>query len=300
MKKINDIQHPRIAVVTPIFNDLDHTLSFLTSLRRQVFKDFATIIVDMGNDNAREAVKKVCPEAIVLRDGDVVLWSGGSNAGVKYAIENNYEYVYTVNNDVELDKNCLQKVVEFADAHPKSLVGSMISYESDLNQVWYFGGYISCIGNLPHAEGSLQDFNMPMQPEWLTGMGTLVPVQAYKDVGLYDEKHFPHYMADADFSLRAKRDGGYDLWVIPDARLVFDETSSWFGNCRRQPELRHIYDLLFDIKSPMNLKSRYAFHKKHLKLFRLKFVIYNIRYIPRLFLSFISSYLVFTFKHHFK
>lgn len=299
MKEINNIQHPRVAVVTPIFNDLDHTLAFLTSLRQQVFQDFTTIIVDMGNDNARDAVKKACPEAIVLREGDV-FWAGGTNAGVKYAIEHNYEYVYTVNNDVKLDKNCLQNVVEFADTHPQSLVGSIICYESDLNRVWYYGGYISLIGNMPHAEGSLKDFTTPAQPEWLTGMGALIPVQAYKDVGLYDAKHFPHYLADADFSLRAKKDGGYNLWVTPDARLVFDEASSWFGNCTRKPKLGYMYELLFDVKSPMNLKSRYVFYKKHLKLFRLKFVIYNIRYIPRVFLNFISSYLVFIFKHHFQ
>ena len=299
MKEINNIQHPRVAVVTPIFNDLDHTLAFLTSLRQQVFQDFTTIIVDMGKDNARDAVKKACPEAIVLREGDV-LWSGGTNAGVKYAIEHNYEYVYTVNNDVKLDKNCLHNMVEFADTHPHSLVGSMICYENNPDRVWYFGGYINFIGSLSHAKGGLKDFTTPAQPEWLTGMGALIPVQAYKDVGLYDAKHFPHYLADADFSLRANKNGGYDLWVIPDARLVFDEASSWFGNCTRKPKLGHMYELLFDVKSPMNLKSRYFFYKKHMKLFRLKFVISNIRYIPRLFLSLISSYLVFIFKHRFQ
>jgi GT2 family glycosyltransferase len=280
MKKINNIQHPRVAVVTPVFNDLDHTLVFLASLKKQVFQDFTTIVVDMGTDNTRAVIEKVYPEAIVLKEGDF-FWSGGTNAGVKYAIEHNYEYVYTVNNDVKLDKNCLQSVVEFADTHPRSLVGSMICYESDLDRV-------------------LKDFTTPAQPEWLTGMGALIPVQAYKDVGLYDAKHFPHYLADADFSLRAKNDGGYNLWVTPDARLVFDEASSWFGNCRRRPKLGYMYELLFDVKSPMNLKSRYVFYKKHLKLFRLKFVIYNIRYIPRVFLSFISSYLVSIFKHRFK
>lgn len=286
-----ETRRPRIAVVTPVFNDLPRTLSFLESLRRQVYKDFTAVIVDMGADGAETAVRQAYPEAVVLREADI-LWSGGTNAGVRYALEHNYEYVFTVNNDVKLDEQCLKNLVEFADAHPRSLVGSLVSYDDDPDRVWYFGGYFSATGNMPHARGRRRDFTKPGQPEWLTGMGALVPVQAYRDVGLYDAEHFPHYFADADLSLRARKEGGYDLWVIPEARLVMDIHSSWLGRRMKKPRLEHLGELLFDRKSPLNLKARYIFYRRHLRLFRLKFVVYNAIHVPQTYLCFLKHFLL--------
>jgi GT2 family glycosyltransferase len=285
------MHRPRIAVVTPVFNDLTHTLLFLESLQKQIFQDFTAVVVDMGSDDTQEIVNQAYPEAVVLKVGDI-FWSGGTNAGVAYAMEHNYEYVFTVNNDVRLDQQCLKNLVGFADAHPRSLVGSMVCYDDDPGRVWYFGGYFTFTGDMPHAHGRLHDFTEPRRPEWLTGMGALIPVQAYRDVGLYDTEHFPQYFADADFSLRARKDGGYDLWVIPDARLVMDIESSWLGRRMRKPSLGHFGELLFDNKSPMNLGSRYIFYKKHVRLFRLKFFTYNVIYVPQVFLCFVKYYLL--------
>lgn len=285
------MRRPRIAVVTPVFNDLTHTLLFLESLRKQIFQDFTPVVVDMGTDDTQTVVKQAYPEAAVLKAGDI-FWSGGTNAGVKYAMEHDFEYVFTVNNDVTLDKQCLKSLVEFAGTHPRSLIGSMVCYDDDPERVWYFGGYFTFTGNMPHAQGRLRDFTAPRQPEWLTGMGSLIPIQAYRDVGLYDGEHFPQYLADADFSLRAHREGGYGLWVIPEARLFMDIESSWLGRRMRKPNLGHLGELLFDHKSPMNLKSRYIFYKKHVPLFRLKFVTYNVIFVPKVFLCFLKYYLL--------
>jgi GT2 family glycosyltransferase len=284
-----EVRPARVAVVTPVFNDLPHTLRFLESLRKQTFEDFTTVLVDMGTDDTRKVVVQAYPEAVILKEDDV-LWSGGTNAGVRYAMGHGYEYVFTVNNDVTLDEKCLENLVAFADAHPRSLVGSMVYYDDDPDRVWYFGGYLARSGNMPHAQGRIQDFTEPGRPEWLTGMGALIPVQAYRGVGLYDAEHFPQYFADADFSLRARRQGGYDLWVIPTARLGMDIRSSWLGRRMRRPRLRHLSELLMDRKSPMNLRARYFFYRKHMRHHRLKFIVYNLIYIPRVLLSFARAF----------
>jgi GT2 family glycosyltransferase len=281
----------RIVVVTPVFNDLAHTLVFLESLRKQGYRDFTTVLVDMGTDDTRAVVNRMHPEVVVLKAGDI-LWAGGMNAGVAYAIEHGYAYVFTVNNDVTLEEPCLEKLVDFADSHPRSLVGSMVCYDDEPDRVWYFGGYFRFTGNMPHAHGRRRDFREPAQPEWLTGMGTLIPLEAYREVGFYDTDSFPQYFADADFSLRAQKEGGYSLWVIPDARISVNIHSSWLGRHLRNPGLRDAAEILFDRKSPMNLRARYVFYKKHLRLYRLKFFIYNMIYLPKALLCFARSFVL--------
>jgi len=49
----------------------------------------------------------------------------------------------------------------------------------------------------------------------LPGRGVLIPRSVFNVVGLYDEKKFPHYAADMDFSVRAEN-AGYKLFVDAD------------------------------------------------------------------------------------
>ena len=71
MKNSNDSPQFRVAVVTPVFNDSGRTLKFLKSIKQQVFKNFRTIIVDMGGDNTGELVKHKYPDTIVIKEGDI-------------------------------------------------------------------------------------------------------------------------------------------------------------------------------------------------------------------------------------
>jgi len=41
----------------------------------------------------------------------------------------------------------------------------------------------------------------------LPGRGTLVPVECFRTVGLFDERRLPQYGADYEFSVRASRSG---------------------------------------------------------------------------------------------
>jgi GT2 family glycosyltransferase len=64
----------------------------------------------------------------------------------------------------------------------------------------------------------LTDDTSPVRSvETLTGCGTLVPAQCYREVGLYDATWFPQYHADAEFVLRAVSKG----WIaVVDSRSI--------------------------------------------------------------------------------
>lgn len=277
----------RVAVVAPVFNERERTLAFLDSLFGQEFRDFTAVVVDMGSDGTAAAVRRARPEVVVLEEGDV-LWAAGTNAGVRWALGRGYEYVFTVNADVTFEKGCLARLVAFAAGHPRSLVGALVCYAGEPERVWYAGGEIAFWGDLPHRRGRLADFPGPRRPRWLTGMGTLVPALAFQEVGLYDAANFPHYVADADFSLRAGA-MGYELWVLPEARLYADVASSWLGRRMKAPQLGHLGELLFDKSSPLNLRARYRFCRRHLSFGRLRFLFFCSVLVPRVWAAFLRK-----------
>lgn len=268
---------PKVAIVTPIFNGKEHTRKFLSSLNRQSNNKFSTIIVDDGStDGSDLMIKDKFPDVIVLKGDGSLWWSGGTNKGVEYAIKHGFDYVLTINNDVEVSEDYIDSLVAAAKKKPKSLIGSTVYYRDDPKRVWYFGASFGKNGEMQHFTEQPK-LNELRKSEWLTGMGVIIPIQAFKDAGLYDEKNFPQYFGDAEFSLRAKR-AGYELYVNSKTKLFADVTSSWVSKQIQKPKISFFKDVFFSIRSPYQFKTRVLFYKLYwpkryrLALMRLYFV----------------------------
>ena len=69
---------------------------------------------------------------------------------------------------------------------------------------------------------------LALNDDYLTGLGTLIPIDVFNEVGMYDRTHFPQYFADADLSLRAEK-VGYHLAVTPESICYVDPGSAWIA-----------------------------------------------------------------------
>lgn len=276
-------KNPLVYIVTPVFNSEEHTKLFLESVKHQSYKNFKVVIIDDGSDGTSEMITKHFPETILLHGPyNTLWWSGGTNKGVKQAIKDNADYVLTINCDVLLEVDYLQNIIESSSHHKDSLVGSMVCYMNDPDKVWFFGGDFNLkTGQMTHRQGKLNDYNKDLPAEWLTGMGVLIPAEVFDKIGLYDEKKFPQYFGDADFSMRAK-EFGFGLWVSYRSRILVDIESAWFSHQVMNPKFRFVYDLFFSKKSSFQISSNYNFYKQHWPNNWRKALLkaYLIRYLP--------------------
>jgi len=280
-----------VFVVTPIYNRVSHTIEFIESLKESSYKNLRIVIVDDGStDNSVAIISNRFPEVSLLKTKGNLWWSGATNVGVEYALKNKADFIFTVNNDVILDKNSIAKLVEEAKVHPRTLIGSIIRDIDNRNYVWYFGGFFNKdIGDLSHVTGSVNDFKGARASEWLTGMGVLIPVEVFNKIGLYDAKNFPQYHGDADFSLRAKK-AGFKLIVSSKSVIFADLDSSWLGKEILDKSLSFIPAALFSTKSQFNIIIRCKFYWRHWK----------IRYLARFYKHFFSSLVKPLIKHKLK
>ncbi len=255
---------PKISIVTPVHNNIEHTLTFLKSVNKIKYDNFETIIIDDGStDGTSEKLKETHPEVIVLKGDGNLWWSGSTNLGVQYALSNGTDYIFTINNDVELDANIFASLVKTTEAKPKSVIGCIIFYMNDHDRVWYFGGDLSDkIADIEMYKGKAADFTKLTETGVLTGMGVFIPAEVFKEIGDYDAKNFPQYFADSDFSLRAKA-AGYTLYVDPTAKVYSDVGSSWIRAKLKKPTPGFIYQLFFKDRSPHSIKIRYKFYKRY-------------------------------------
>lgn len=287
MSKTNQ---PKIFIVTPVFNQKSTVLNFLKSISKISYHNYATVIVDMGNDGTTDVITKRYPEIIVLTAGDI-FWSGGTNMGVEYALDHQADYVYTINVDVELDPGIFTSLAKTATEHPGALIGSQVHYLDGREDVWFAGGIIDHRrGAFAHGEYTKEELSQLREVEWLTGMGALIPVAVYEKLGLYDAEKFPQYWADADMSLRAA-EAGFKQYVDPGAIVYGDIDDSWFAKQMYKPRLRLLWDTYFSMRSNYNIRMQSEFHKRHWPG-NYRFALLNLygRTIPNLTYRFIVAY----------
>jgi GT2 family glycosyltransferase len=223
---------PKVAVIVPVYGKLPLTVRFLDSFRRVQYDNYEMVIVDDASPDGTEAhLAENYPWATVLRGNGDLWWAGGTNEGVRYALERKFDYVLTINNDTLVDPGFLGRLVETAQANPRSVVGARINFLEEPTRVWAVGGYtnwrlnnrffLNLCEHYADERELLPRRPSPSEVELLTGCGVLVPARCYQDIGLYDQRNCPQYHADSEFTLRASRHG-YRLLVDLHAVLWND------------------------------------------------------------------------------
>ncbi len=262
----------RIALVMPVFNHLDFTRRCLDTLRELIFNqnfktvEYRVVVIDDGSTDGTAAwISSAHPEVDLVPGDGSLWWSGGVNAGARYAMEVlGADYILLWNNDVTPAADYftqLDLIVKEADED--TLIGSKIYYHGNENLVWSYGGIFNPVTGKKYMYGmdhpDSDRYEQPMQVDWLPGMGTLVPVRVIESIGFWDEKVFPQYHGDSDFTYRASR-AGYRVVVQPSLKMWNDKTSSGLthGN-----SVRGLFRMLTNIRSNLNIRKNIIFYQRY-------------------------------------
>lgn len=256
-----------IYIVIPVFNRWKFTKDCLLSLRNQTYSDFKTIVIDHGStDGTSEYIQNEFPEVIVIKGYETMWWTAATNVGVRYTLEKKADFVLTLNNDLVVDSNYLQTLIDLANQNPKTLIGSASVNKNNPLQIVYAGTkwnkwtakYKSSIRVIDFHQ--LKEKFTSFDTDLLPGRGTLIPIEAFQKVGLFDEVNFPHYAADEEFSNRCKNNG-YKL-IVSSNSIVFSEIeATGLKNVHQSKGINYWKDLFTSMRSPVNLKRRWLWAK---------------------------------------
>ncbi len=196
----------------------------LRSVFASEYTSFEIVVVDnASHDGSMTVVKQLFPKVHCLFHAENKGFSGGSNAGIKFALEHGAEYVFLLNNDAVVQENTLSLLMRYAAGENKGVFSPIILASQQPRRVWFCGGQIDWPRMRATHSKCADTGEKPVAVEYLSGCAILVPKRAFYDAGLLDEEYFLYY-EDADWSVRA-RQAGYSLWVIPQAQVVHAEQS---------------------------------------------------------------------------
>lgn len=209
----------RLTVAITNYNGRALLAHVLASLERQSIRDFATLVVDdCSTDDSVAFLREQWPQVEVVERSR----NGGVTAAMNTAIGAAHtELVGLFNNDVELEPDCLAKLVEALDRHPEagSATPKMLDF-AGREVLDGAGDLLSWRGGGTRRGHGCRDSGQYDRDEEVFGPcgGAVVFRRSALDVvGGFDEDYFAYY-EDLDWAFRAQL-AGFRCRYVPTARL---------------------------------------------------------------------------------
>ncbi len=246
---------PLVTAVVPTRNRRELSLRFLARMAAQTYSALRTVVVDANSsDGTVAAIRQQHPHVTVLEAGDRDFWAGATNRGVRQALAIGTDYVLTINDDAVVPADYVARMVDLAQQHGCTILGSRIDLLAEPGRIWALGtstdwGTERFLRLKYHDELASQLEPAVAQAEVLEaeampGNGVLIHQDVFRRVGLYDAFWLPHYHADSEWVMRAVR-RGFAAKVTPAIVVLND-----FGEAQKRLPLGSLRGLLFTFFHP--------------------------------------------------
>jgi GT2 family glycosyltransferase len=268
-----------IYAVIPTFNRRKLLQECILSLLSQTYNIDKIIVIDSGsNDGTIEMLKEFNNNKIIIIKGSCEWWwAKCMNEGIKFALNNNADYVLAMNDDTSLGIETLNILLRTSKLYQGSIIGSIVYDKNNIEKKITngYGAIFSKFRWIPKKIIINQNKDRIIYyTEGQSGRGVLFPIIIYSIVGFYDDLNFPQY-ADRDFSYRCLK-SGVNQYLDSSAITYLDFETTQIGMQNGKLKLKQIPSLFLDIKGIYNLKNQFRFLRKHYLFWPFWFCIWFI------------------------
>ncbi|CAN5905345.1 glycosyltransferase family 2 protein [soil metagenome] len=228
---------PKVFILLLNWNGWQDTLDCLTSLTRLAYPNFETIVVDNGSENgSEEKIRAAFPDTTLLQSGANLGFAGGNNVGLKYALRQDFDFVWLLNNDTVVEPDALSRLVERTRNEPEvDMCGSTLVYHHDRDTVQAYGGgtynqWLGLTQKLGHGRlrsEPVDAASVERKLDYIEASSLLVSRRFLATVGLMKEDYFLYY-EEIDWVARAG--GRFKLGYAKDSVVYHKEGASIGGS----------------------------------------------------------------------
>lgn len=206
-----------ISVVIVGYNSRKDLKDCLDSVYKSTYKQFKIIFVD--NDSSDDSVKFVkakYPKVNVIANQNTG-FAGGNNIGTKRALKSKLDYIFLLNPDATIEKDCLKNLIRASDQ--RTILQPLVLLNikgKKTRQINTTGSYLNFLGfsycnNYRKDQGTVEESDIPLG----SGAAVLIPTKILKKTGPLDENFFM-YHEDVDWFYRARL-LGFNIRLIPNS-----------------------------------------------------------------------------------
>ncbi len=273
-----------ICIIVLNWNGWRHTLSCLDSLHTLLNTPSIRLIVcDNGSDDdswrhlsvwleqhldaeqyaiyAHSPPETLIPTTVtLLQTGKNLGFAGGMNVGLRHALGYfDCDYVWLLNNDLEVDAQALLALQACSQAQPQwGMIGSTIMETDNRQTVQCAGGcryypWLTVFRNRGQGLTLPQALALPeCRLDYAQGAALWLKVEAIKNVGVLNEEYFLFY-EELDYAQRLRR-AGYEIGWCRHSRVYHQGSATIGAHSQDRPRLQqaHYYENLSTLKYSRN------------------------------------------------
>lgn len=171
------------------------------------------VVDNASSDGSADWVAEHRPDAILVRNTENTGFTEANNLGMRYALDNGYDFVYLLNQDAWVMPDTFQKLLEAFEAHPNYGILSPMQLRGDgLARDFQFSKlYLKSSG-----DGDIRRVSRVMAAHWM------VRCDALRRTGLFSDL-FPIYGQDDNLCHRMRHEG-FLTGIVPQATAIHDRS----------------------------------------------------------------------------
>jgi len=277
----------QLYIVITDFNGFSQTRCCLDALRKSYYRNFSVILVDHGTtEETKNAVGKCYPEVIRITGSPDLWWAGATNVGIRYSLGRGAQVVMLLNSDCYVTPETIGELLDIWGGGQKTIIAP-VQRDLETGKIHTITPMCMLSIGFPAMSGPKKMAKYSSEMRTIAtniiagGRGVLIASSAFADIGLLDEESLPHYWADHDFYLRAKKNN-WSLCISTKAIVDVDGRRTTIAENLDKMSFGRWIDSLRDFRSHRNIAHVCKLFKKHYPIKRLYFIgvfLYTVRYL---------------------
>lgn len=227
MEKIRIIKicmmNKKIAIIIVTYNGSEYFGDLFSSLEKISYpiENFKIIIID--NASTDDSIVRIRNQESRIKNLKFFVntknvgFARGNNIGIEYAMKNNFDYVYLLNQDTVVGSDFLMHAIETMESDPKIGIAQskLLLWKNELN-INSWGNVIHYLG-FGYSGGYEEKDRKLVEKEiaYASGAACIIRISCAKEVGIFQDEFFM-YHEDLDLGWRMWI-SGYKVVLSPES-----------------------------------------------------------------------------------
>lgn len=174
------------------------------------------VSIDNGStDGTVSYLREHYPEVHIIETGENLGFAKANNIGIRYAIDQDADYVFLLNHDAWVEKNTLASLIQTMESKKRIGIVSPIHLTGDYSDI--DPSFYKFMDEDFHVDYERQVLKPMYEIDYVNAAAWLMDVTMIREVGGFDTLLFKHYGEDNNLCQRAKYFGWH---ICVDSRVT--------------------------------------------------------------------------------
>lgn len=222
---------PKIFVIIVTYNGMKWIEDCLNSVSKSTIPVTTIVIDNNSTDQTVDYIKNHFSEVILMEQTINLGFGKANNLGMSYAIKQNADYVFLLNQDAFVEENTIENLVKTATKNPDFGIISPIHLNGNGTALeYYFASYMTMDKSPDFYSDYVLDKGIKeiYETQFINAAAWLLPRKVLNEIGGFDSM-FWHYGEDDNYCQRIHFHQ-YKIGVVPKSFVRHD------GKIRTMPE----------------------------------------------------------------